>query len=96
MLYDFLRKYPVIEFWLFDRGGSEIFYSRSDCDDFIAFAGLAFSLSARCVMQAKQKGLEISESMVKRILEMTELIEGNCRELKSSLAEGLESRRHEN
>jgi hypothetical protein len=86
VLYNFSREYPSLEFWLFDSVGNQIFYSRSDVDDFGWLAETLLEGVADSVKQAKEHGLPLSKLCVKNVLDAATSIEQHCREIRGTLS----------
>jgi hypothetical protein len=84
--YSFSRESPSLEFWLFDSVGNQIFYSRSDVDDFAWLAEAVLEDVADSVKQAKQRGLPISKLCTKNVLSAVASIEQHCQRIKASLS----------
>jgi hypothetical protein len=86
VLYNFSREYPSLEFWLFDGVGNQIFYSRSDVDDFGWLAESMLGGVADSVKQAKEHGLPLSKLRAKNLLDAATSIEQHCQEIRGTLS----------
>lgn len=86
VLYNFSREYPSLEFWLFDGAGNQIFYSRSDADDFGWLSELLLGGVADSVKQAKEHGLPLSKLCTKTLLDAVSGIEHHCQQIKVTLS----------
>ena len=86
VLYNFSREYPSLEYWLFDGVGNQIFYSRSDVDDFGWLAETLLEGVAESIKQAKKHGLPLSKLCTKNVLDAATKIEQHCQEIRRTLS----------
>jgi hypothetical protein len=86
VLYNFSRQYPSLEFWLFDAVGNQIFYSRSDADDFGWLAESLLGGVADSIKQAKEHGLPLSKLCIKNVLDAATRIEQHCQKIRGTLS----------
>jgi hypothetical protein len=86
VFYNFSRQYPSLEFWLFDGVGKEIFYSRSDVDDFGSLAETVLDGVADSIKQAKEHGLPLSKLCTENVLEAVIRIEKHCQQIRKTLS----------
>lgn len=86
VLYNFSREYPSLEFWLFDGVGNQIFYSRSDMDDFGWLADTLLGGVADSIKQAKEHGLPLSKFCTKSVLDAATSIERHCQKIRGTLS----------
>ncbi len=84
--YDFYRKYPSLELRLFDGLGKEIFYSRSDVDDFGWLSETVLDGVADSIKQAKEHGLPLSKLCTGNVLDVVTRIEKHCQQLRKTLS----------
>jgi hypothetical protein len=85
-LYNFSREYPSLDFWLFDAVGNQIFYSRSDVDDFGWLAENLLEGVANSIKQAKEHGLPLSKLCIKNVLDAATRVEQHCEEIRGTLS----------
>jgi len=85
-LYNFSREYPSLDFWLFDAVGNQIFYSRSDVDDFGWLAENLLEGVANSIKQAKEHGLPLSKLCIKNVLDAATRIEQHCQKIRGTLS----------
>jgi len=86
VLYNFSRAYPSLEYWLFDGVGNQIFYSRSDVDDFGWLAENLLEGVVDSIKQAKEHGLPLSKLCIKNVLDAATRIEQHCQEIRGTLS----------
>jgi hypothetical protein len=86
ILYNFTTEYPSLEYWLFDSVGRQIFYSRSDVDDFGWLADTLLEGVADSIRQAKDRGLPLSKFCTKNVLDAATSIERHCQKIRETLS----------
>jgi hypothetical protein len=86
VMYNFSRKHPSLELWLFDAVGKEIFYSRSDVDDFGSLAETVLGGVADSIEQAKEHGLPLCKFCTENMLDAVTRIEEHCRQIRKNLS----------
>jgi hypothetical protein len=86
VMYNFNRQYPSLEFWLLDSVGKEIFYSRSDVDDFGSLAETVLDGVANSIKRAKEHGLPVGKLCAERVLDAVGRIEKHCHEIRKALS----------
>lgn len=85
--YDFYRKYPSFELRLFDGLGREIFYSRSDVDDFSYLSEKVLDGVVDTIKQAKDHGLPLSRLCTGNVLDAVTRIEKHCQQIRKALSQ---------
>ncbi|MGO8814318.1 MAG: hypothetical protein ACLQVG_06565 [Terriglobia bacterium] len=86
ILYNFSREYPSLEYWLFDSVGKQIFYSRSDVDDFGWLADALLEGVSESIKRAKDHGLPLTKLCTKNVLDAATSIEQHCQKIRETLS----------